>query len=305
VTGQGRDIIQASGSGRPVAEHWNGKAWSASALPSGLKGWIWAASAPSASEIWAVSEWNGYVLHWNGSRWSVARRWSQGSGYPSAFTGITAFSATNVWVFGGVANTLTPLVGFGTWHYNGKTWTKVTGQGRDIIQASAVSASDMWGIGGYLESVNQVSRYNGSTWQAVSVPSYMFDGERYVFAQSKTSVWVAGKDTTTGQPELMRWNGKSWTHVSTDAPAGSQLDAIAGDGRGGINIVASSTSSTRGWILHRSSSGTWTRTELTTDAEVDNLVLVPRTTSSWAAGTWYDGTHAKAAIWADGSLPGR
>lgn len=294
---------QASGNGTPVAEHWNGKTWSPSALPSGLSGWISAASAPSASDIWAVSQLNGYVLHWNGSSWSVAKRWTQTSPYPSAFTGITAFSATNVWVFGGVVNGLTPLVGFATWHYNGKTWTKVTGQGRNIVQASAVSASDMWGIGGYLESENQVDRYNGSTWQAVSVPSYMTDGERYVFAQSAASVWVDGQDTSTGQPELMRWNGKSWAQVSTDAPAGSQLDAIASDGHAGINVIASSTDSTQCWVLHRSSSGTWTRTALTTGAEIASLVPIPGTTSSWGAGTLYGGGDTEAVIWADGALP--
>lgn len=224
------------------------------------------------------------------------------SPYPSAFTGITAFSATNVWVFGGVVNGLTPLVGFGTWHYNGRAWVKVTGQGRNVVQASAIWSSDMWGIGGYLESENEVDRYNGSTWQAVSVPSYMTDGERYVFAQSATSVWVDGKDTSTGQPELMRWNGKSWTHVSTDAPAASQLDAIASDGQGGINIIASSTDSAQCWVLHRSSSGTWTRTAPTTDAEIFSLVSVPRTTSSWGAGTLY-GSDTKAVISADGALP--
>jgi hypothetical protein len=295
---------QGSDHGTPVAEHWNGKTWSRSALPSGLHGWISAASAPSASDIWALSSLNGYVLHWNGSSWSVAKRWTQTSPYSSAFTGITAFSATNVWVFGGVVNGLTPLVGFGTWHYNGKTWTKVTGQGRNVVQASAVSASDMWGIGGYLTAYNQVDRYNGHKWQAVSVPSYMTDYERYVLAQSASSVWVDGENTSTatGQPELMHWNGKGWAHVSTDAPAGSLLDAIASDGQGGINILANSTDSTQCWVLHRSSSGTWTRTELTKDAEIDGLVQIPRTKSSWSAGTLF-GADTKAVIWADGALP--
>jgi len=60
------------------------------------------------------------VLHWNGVRWTVPLRLKQ-SGYHADFTGVTALSPSNVWVFGGEQNGLTDLVGFGTWHFNGRT----------------------------------------------------------------------------------------------------------------------------------------------------------------------------------------
>jgi hypothetical protein len=51
----GTNLTGGSGpSGRPVAEHWNGRTWRGSPLPAGLHDTIEAASAASASDIWAV-----------------------------------------------------------------------------------------------------------------------------------------------------------------------------------------------------------------------------------------------------------
>lgn len=83
--------------GRPVAEHRASGKWRSSQLPSGLKGYISEVSAPSASDIWAITFLGGYILHWNGAHWSLSKHLT-GAG---ELTGVTAFSAKNVWVFGG------------------------------------------------------------------------------------------------------------------------------------------------------------------------------------------------------------
>src|SRR5215472_14103243 len=123
----------------PVAEHWNGTAWSSSALPaavtSSAQSSIEASSASSPTDIWTVTQFGGFVLHWNGA-WSVATQ-IPGSGQ---LTGVTAISSTNVWVFGSGGFT----GGLGTWHYNGSTWTQQTGNAAGIASASALSASNIW-----------------------------------------------------------------------------------------------------------------------------------------------------------------
>src|SRR5262245_29694437 len=86
------------GPSTPVAERWNGSTMTASALPAGLTGFISDASAPSATDIWAASEYGGYVVHWDGARWRLAMRWRGG-----IITGLTAVSANDVWVFGTTA----------------------------------------------------------------------------------------------------------------------------------------------------------------------------------------------------------
>src|ERR1700758_2809858 len=100
------------GPSRPVAEHWTGSAMTRSALPPGLRGFISGGSGPSATDIWAASEYGGYVLHWNGTRWYLARRWD------GSITGLTAVSAGNLWIFGASADG----DGTGTWDFDGRSW---------------------------------------------------------------------------------------------------------------------------------------------------------------------------------------
>jgi hypothetical protein len=110
----------------------------------------------------------------------------------------------------------------------------------------------------------------------------MADAERYVFAQSATSVWVAGRDSN-NDVVLIHWNGKGWTRVPTDAPGSSLPWVIASDGRGGINMTGYDLVTYQCFVLHRSASGTWTRTVL--HGGMSSLVPVPGTSSSWGAGT--------------------
>jgi hypothetical protein len=287
--------------GYPVAEHWNGKAWGAVALPAGLSGSIVAASSSSASDIWAVSGLNGYVLHWNGATWSVALQLAETS-YPSQFTGVTAVSPTDVWVFGGVLNGRTGLVGYGTWHFNGKQWAKVTGTGRNIVEASAVSASDIWAFGGPDDSADNVEQFTGSAWHLVSVPASA-GFPYYVLALSAGSVWLAGEDTAASQAyaTLTHWNGRAWTGFAVPVPAPSQINAMAPDGQGGLWIEGENQSSGQAWLLHRSASGAWTKTTLPAASQIASLALIPGTASLWGAGLHYNGTST-AGIWAYGPV---
>ena len=90
-------------SGSPVAEHWNGSGWQSSTLPPGLTSTIYAASAASPSDVWAVTRFGGDLLHWDGSTWSVAKALT-GNG---ELTGVTAFGPADgasgnavVWAYG-------------------------------------------------------------------------------------------------------------------------------------------------------------------------------------------------------------
>src|SRR5690348_16526486 len=110
--------------GTPVAEHWNGTRWQATTLPAGLTGTLGGVSAPTATDVWAVSQLTGYALHWNGTTWSVAKKWTESQKPAHELTGVTAFSPTNVWVFGAPS---ADYPGLGTWHLSGTKWTKLTG----------------------------------------------------------------------------------------------------------------------------------------------------------------------------------
>lgn len=279
-----------------VAEHWNGKTWNAVAMPAGAAGSVYAASAASPSSIWAVTS-DGYILHWNGSKWSVAKHVT-GFG---EFTGVTAISATNVWVFGGPGSD----PGFGTYHYNGKNWQLVAAASKiGLENGGAVSATSIWAIGSLSAPYDSVVHYNGKTWQHVTSSALSGLQFQTIKVYSATNIWItASKGTTATSPAvLVHYNGKQWTRYSV--PWTVILGRFAPDGHGGFWLTgfAYSASSAGTWyLLHRTSTGAWSR--ISTSANPQDLALTPGTASLWGVGWVQEKTGGNAVILADGPLP--
>ena len=285
--------------GAPVAERWNGTSWHAATLPSGLTGTLGAVSTPAQNDAWAVSQLTGYVLHWNGAMWAVAKAFKESPPLAKELTGVTAFSPTNVWVFG--APGANP--GFGTWHLRGTTWLKVTGPGGEISTASAISSADMWAIGADNVSPDDILvHYNGTTWQqetSTALAGLQFGS---ILALSDTNVWVTAT-VGGGLPEhLLHFNGKAWT--SQLAPSGVQLRSIAPDGHGGLWFSAARPKASQPPLAeHRTVTGTWSGHALPTGTgQAFGMALIPGTSSLWASGylETNGATGSDAVIWGDG-----
>jgi hypothetical protein len=292
--------LSGGATGAPAAERWNGKAWHAATLPSGLTGTLGAVSTPAQNDAWAVSRLTGYALHWNGTAWSVAKRWPEPAhGLNRELTGVTAFSPTNVWVFG--APGASP--GFGTWHLRGTTWHKVTGPGGEIFTASAISPTDMWAIGADNVAPDDILvRYNGTTWQQVTSPALtglQFDS---ILALSDSNVWAAATVGGSLPEHLLHFDGKAWT--SQPAPSGVQLRSIAPDGHGGLWFSAFRPKGSQLPLAeHRSATGTWSGHTLPTGTgQAFGIALIPGTSSLWASGylETNGATGSDAVIWGDG-----
>jgi hypothetical protein len=297
----GNNIGSAAGTNTPVAEKWNGSTWQTATLPAGVTGYLAAASAPAANDIWAVSTQTGYLLYFNGSTWSVAKTFAAGL----AATGVTAFSPTNVWVFG----TTGFGPGLGTWHLHGTTWTQVTGLGGSITTASALSASDIWAIGSIVNPQDAIVRYQGSGWKQVISTALSGGQFNNILALSPTNVWVSGVKAGTSTPLLAHLDGTTWTLITV--PFKLNLGAMTSDGQGGVWMTSGALPPTnQSWVVHLavSSTGalTWTRHQLTSGAggSAFDVTLIPGTTSLWAAGSTpaTATTGSSAAIWADGPI---
>ncbi|MGD0376132.1 MAG: hypothetical protein ABSB01_16275 [Streptosporangiaceae bacterium] len=279
-------------SGSPVAERWTGGRWRASPLPGGLDSTINAASAVSASDIWAVTFYGGDILHWNGRRWSVAKHLS-GSG---ELTGIAAVSAKDVWVFGASG----AIGGLGTWHFNGHGWKKVTGNGSAIAAASALSATSIWAISGApLQSV--ILHYNGTRWRQLTARPLAGVAATGVLPTSPKDVWVSG---TTGSSHITSWlihlSGRQWTRIKVPWPVAG-LGHLIPDGQGGLWAAAESNSGSS-LDLHLSRSGRWSRIAAPGGAGfgIEAQALIPGTTSVWAVGATQGTTGTDAVIWGYG-----
>jgi hypothetical protein len=290
------------GPSAPAAEHWNGQRWQAWRLPAGLDGFIVAAAASSASNVWAVGE--GYALRWNGARWTVAKSWNQAGG----ITSVAAISRSDVWVFGSSSFSGGPSVG--AWHYNGRTWARAGGIADTIYRASAVSPGNIWAItvsprGG------SVIHYNGGAWSDVPAAHSALANTQLndVLAASPSNVWVSGTtpaNAADGRLVLAHWNGKSWKRFVAPWPV-QQTERFATDGAHGIWIpVVTGGDSPATWILHLSHTGGWTRTRIAAGrgdgVGVGDLALIPGTMTVWGAGGLVTTAGGDAAIWNHGVL---
>jgi hypothetical protein len=283
----------------PTAEHWDGQRWRASHLPAGLSGFIVAADASSARNIWAVGD--GYALQWNGSRWAEARTWSAGQ-----VTSVAAISPRDVWVFGSSGFGGQP--GIGAWHYTGRSWIQVTGIAASVYRASALSATDIWAVT-FSPGGGSVLRYDGTDWDPVAAATALANTQLSdILAQSPNSVWVSGISPASGADGhvvLAHWNGRSWTRYAAPWQA-EQAERFTPDGAGGIWIpVVTDGNSPQTWILHLSRSGRWTRAAIAAKAGaglgVGDLALIPGTRSVWGAGGVLTATGGDAVILGGGT----
>jgi len=279
------------GQSAPVAELWNGKLAVPSALPARLSGFISDASAPSADDIWAASEYGRYVLHWDGKRWHVAKRWRGG-----LITGLTAIDARDVWVFG---TTATGFGVMGTWHFNGQSWTAVRGLGHSIYRASAISRRDIWAISAGRQT-DSLLRFNGRSWRLLRTHALKNMRPRDILALSDRDVWVVGNLAGRSDSDrllLAHWNGRTWTTIE------SQMEAWAGrlarGPRGGVLITATPVAADAGLILQASPSGRLSGTGIRFGAGsgVSDVVLVDGGRSLWATGGLLTRLGGDAAIW--------
>jgi hypothetical protein len=281
------------GPSAPVAALWNGTTLTPSALPRGLTGFISDASAPARSDVWAASQYGGYVLHWNGQRWRVAGQWRQGQ-----ITGLTAISASDVWAFG---TTVTGSRVLGTWHFDGTSWRLVTGSAGSIYRASALAHRDIWAISAS-PTADVILRYNGSAWQQVSTGRALAGVEPSdILAISRHDVWVVGDRLgRDGSPRLVlaHWNGTCWSRLASGLHAWA--GRLAPGPHGDVLVTATPpNAAATGLILHASPDG-WGATIVVRSglgSGVSDVMLAPGTASLWATGGILTRLGGDAAIW--------
>lgn len=279
--------------GTPVAEHWNGKKWLASSLPRGVTGAIIDASVVSSKSIWAITDNGGDVVRWNGVRWTLARQLPADALSVSA---VTAVNDSDVWVFGATADSP-----YADWHYNGRTWTPVTGTGARVEEASALSASDIWGIAYGVNPGGELVRYNGSHWVDVTPKSLNGVEFAQIWAQSATSVWISAF-TFADKNFLVHYSNGRWITVKLPWPAVG-LEDLVPDGSGGfwLSATVGTTVNVTYWLWHRSAKGRWTRAAVSFQA-VD-FAVVPTTDSLLLPGAALTASGSNAVLWVHGSLP--
>jgi hypothetical protein len=303
----------------PLTEHWNGTAWKKVNAPDpagATQLYIAGVSADSVTDAWAVGDYQTssspqlpLTEHWNGTTWKKVKSPTPSGATLTSLNGVSAVSATDAWAAGyyDSSGDQLPL----TVHWNGTAWKKVTvpapsGATSISLQGvSAVSATDAWAAGDYLNSSNVweplILHWNGTTWTqaAVTAPSGgSFTTLNGVSAVSATDAWAVGNYTNssgTPVPLTEHWNGSAWTQVASPAPRGAQNTYLQG---------VSAVSAADAWAVGDSGNGsgvqspvilrwngtTWkqVKSPAPSGATVTSLngVSADSATDAWAAGNY-------------------
>jgi hypothetical protein len=293
-----------------TVEHWNGHRWAPvpAAELHGIQPNLITAS--SASDAWLVGSLPGKrypgALHWNGKAWKNADApgWViriNGSGdydlYPADF------GPDNLWLFslGGYYDETTAFAV----HYEHGDWTK--SYLPDIPEsAAAVSSTDIWVVGQSFSGKGPevMLHWNGRKWSTSAVPKQREAGSpTNLISTGPRDLWLDWIPSKSSEaPYLLHWTGAGWTKVTF--PDGASGFTAAGDGTGGLWLSGFSAGKNPVQLFMHWSAGKWTISKVPNGSyspgNVDELALIPGTSSVWAIGNVYtNGTNAlnRSTIW--------
>src|SRR6266704_1243370 len=243
-----------SASSQPLAEHWDGHAWTTAAVPmpagaadaqvdgvdevSGGNGWAVGNLTTSAGAERTLIE------HWDGTAWSVVPSPKPRTGFGAfdELRGIGGTSAGDLWAVGEYSdgqNFNAMLFA----HWNGTAWSFVKEPA--ALHASAfgnavtvLSPTDAWAVGeNGFQSATLSAHWDGHAWSFVKTPFPQDGADPQNFLTGGTAtgpgnVWASGYEGNVNQqnfnlPYVLHWNGTAWSLTETPN-AGTECSLLAG-----------------------------------------------------------------------------
>jgi hypothetical protein len=224
---------------------------------------------------------------------------------------IAAIAENDVWVVGSTAGEAARRTK--AEHWDGRSWSLVPTPNVEengdnaLIEVDGSASEDVWAVG-YSERAKEyttlVEHWDGDRWRVVESPNVgtsQFNTLTSVDALSDTDAWAVGsyRTATSRKTLIQRWDGTSWTIVSSPNPgtlSNSLLD-IAAAGSGEIWAVGwkSSGEGLRSLVLHRDGTR-WVEVAMPTVGTGDNVLTGVSAAGAgdvWATGYYVDGTQYK------------
>lgn len=154
-----------------------------------------------------------------GGVWTIVSSPNTGSPH-NYFYGVAAVAANDVWAVGGYGNLTTHAQQL-IQHWDGQNWSlaatpTLTTTFNELLAVSAVSANDIWAVGGS-DGQGLIEHWDGTSWSVAPHPdpgtAYRFQG---VAAVDGDNVWAVGYQIGSDgliQTLVERWDGSSWSIV--------------------------------------------------------------------------------------------
>lgn len=286
AVGTAQQVGIEGGVSSPLLMHWDGKRWRlVASAPTAPNAFLLSVASISSQDAWAVgfagARSGGHqplVEHWNGSSWSAVAVPAP-PGVASAFSGVFAVSADDVWAVGNTgegAKGATLIE-----HWDGSRWVMTPSANASppgfesapdnaLVAVGASSHNEVVAVGttrdgGHVYHADPlIENWNGTSWAIVpaSVPS---SGAKTflesVAVASATDAWAVGASSpanaTGGSPFIEHWDGSSWASVGAAAlPEQGTLFGVASSGQEAW-AVGSEGRPVRPLVVH-GQNGTWT-----------------------------------------------
>jgi hypothetical protein len=242
---------------RALIEAWDGKQWIIvdSPQPGSQGDLLFAASATSPSDVWAVGDQQGadgrftnLVEHFDGHRWSTVDVPNPGS-TGNHFYGVTAVAPDDVWAVGQQNGDVAPDQAL-IEHFDGRRWSVVPSprQGGASVLLAGVAASEgkVWAVGEADDPVTGghplVEQWDQGRWHTPPLPPA---GSNFTNLWSVTAAnghaWAVGSyfDPTFGDNVTLTLQGgeDGWKVVSSPNP-GPGANVLGGVLATGDNLWA-------------------------------------------------------------------
>jgi len=163
---------------------------------------------------------------------------------------------------------------------------------------------NIWAVGPVASAANQrrfaLAHWTGR-WKTIPVPARLLpagasvDYAWVVSDSARGAFVVAGISARPGWV-LLLWTGSTWVKIATPAAA-DFIGPIARDGHGGLWVASVPPGTCPGTacdtvtMLHRTATGTWTRTVVkVANLGLTDMRLIPGTRSVWASGNIITGS---------------
>lgn len=238
-----------SRNGRPLAIHWDGRAWEAVPVPEiDLDSPVAASelnsvSALSSTDVWAVGKAGGVTLtmHWNGIEWSLVESPSPGH-FGNALYTVNAVRSDSVWAAGyrGLPTGSRSLI----MHWNGSKWTVVDSpnvrgstdpnQSTVLYTFTMISDQDIWALGSsqaYTSDETVAMHWDGKLWSLVESPNDEADSTFLASTVTHTGeLWalgLAGPHLGAANKTVAAiWKDGSW--ITVPSPQSFETQGFAG-----------------------------------------------------------------------------
>jgi len=177
----------------------------------------------------------------------------------------------------------------GTAHASSGAWRQVyqANASGSFDQTAAISKNNIWAVGDTATKAGKtiyqpfIRHFNGSSWQAVTIPGSAGSTADWVSASAAGNVWVGGlKNSRVATSVVYRWNGARWAKIPLPALTYLQDVAVLGPD----NVWAFGDSGSVGYDIFHWNGSKW-RYYL-----ADNTNFIPQKISASAANNvWVSG----------------